>query len=179
MAIQIYILSKLIEGNNYPYELKRQLSEPIPFDEFAGLTESKLYYHFEALTKQGLIEAVEVIREEHRPDKQVFAITEKGRKELPKKIYSLFEKSKAINEMIIGLAILDYVDRDKVVMILENKLQKHKERWRHMSTFKEIINADEARMNFVDFISDYFDSKAEHTAHWMEETIQRIKERKI
>ncbi|CEG21234.1 Transcriptional regulator PadR-like family protein [Planococcus massiliensis] len=179
MAIQIYILSKLIEGNNYPYELKRQLSEPIPFDEFAGLTESKLYYHFEALTKQGLIEVVEVIREEHRPDKQVFAITEKGRKELPKKIYSLFEKSKAVSEMIIGLATLDYVDRDKVVLILEEKLQKHKERWNHMAAFREMIDVDESRMNFVNFMSDYFDSKAEHTAHWIEETIERIKQGKI
>lgn len=179
MAIQIYILSKLIEGNNYPYELKRQLSEPIPFDEFAGLTESKLYYHFEALTKQGLIEVVEVIREEHRPDKQVFAITEKGRKELPKKIYSLFEKSKAVNEMIIGLATLDYVDRDKVVQILEGKLQKHKERWGHMATFREMIDVDESKTNFVDFMNDYFNSKAEHTAHWIEETIKRMKERKI
>lgn len=179
MAIQIYILSKLIEGNNYPYELKRQLSEPIPFDEFAGLTESKLYYHFEALTKQGLIEVVEIIKEEHRPDKQVFAITEKGREELPKKIYGLFEKANTMNEMVIGLANLEHVDRDKVAAILEKKLQKHKERWEHISTFREIINVEESKMNFVNFMSDYFDGKAEHTAYWLEETIKRIQQGEI
>lgn len=92
MTIQIYILSKLIEGNNYPYKLKRQLSDPIPFDKLAGLTESKLYYNFNTLAKQRLIEAVEIIKEDHRPDKQVFSITAKGREELPKKYTSYSKK---------------------------------------------------------------------------------------
>lgn len=85
MSIQVFILCKLIEGNNYPYKLKKLLSHPIPFDEFGGLTESKLYYHFDSLAKHGFIETVEVIKEDHRPDKQVFGITNKGREELPKK----------------------------------------------------------------------------------------------
>ncbi|SUN32838.1 Uncharacterised protein [Staphylococcus saprophyticus] len=33
MSVQIFILSKLMEQNTYPYQLKRQLSEPIPFDK--------------------------------------------------------------------------------------------------------------------------------------------------
>jgi len=123
MAIQIFILSKLMEGNNYPYKIKKQLSEPIPFDKLSGLTESKLYYHFDSLAKQGLIEAVEIIKEEHRPDKQVFGITAKGREELPKKIYRLFEKADAISNMVVGLANMKHVDRDKVAEILEKNLK--------------------------------------------------------
>lgn len=121
MSIQIFILSKLMEDKNYPYKLKKQLSEPIPLDRLGGLTESKLYYHFESLVKQGLVEPVEVIKEEHRPDKQVFAITAKGREELPNKIYKLFESADEIKDMIVGLANIKYVDRDKVVDILEKK----------------------------------------------------------
>lgn len=179
MAIQIYILSKLIEANNYPYELKRQLSEPIPFDELAGLTESKLYYHFDALTKQGMIEAVKIIKEEHRPDKQVFAITAKGREELPKKIYKLFEKADTLNEMVIGLANLEHVDRERVVAILETKLQKHTERWEQISAFRGQLNVSESRKSFVDFMTGYSSSKAEHTAYWLGEVIERIRKRKI
>ncbi|PEC57462.1 transcriptional regulator, partial [Bacillus wiedmannii] len=33
MSIQIFILSKLMEDNTYPYKLKKQLSEPIPLDQ--------------------------------------------------------------------------------------------------------------------------------------------------
>lgn len=85
MSIQIYILSKLMDENNYPYKLKKELSTPIPFDKLLNLSESKLYYHFESLSKQGLVEQVEIIKEEHRPDKQVFSITDKGRKQLRSK----------------------------------------------------------------------------------------------
>ena len=124
MPIQIYILSKLIEDNTYPYKLKKQLSEPIPFDQLGGLTESKLYYHFDSLAKKGFIEPVEIIKEENRPDKQVFTITAKGREELPKKIYKLFETATTITEMLIGLVNMKYVNRDRVVQILEKKLKK-------------------------------------------------------
>lgn len=75
MSIQIYILSKLMQGDNYPYKLKKELSEPIPFDQIGNLTESKLYYHFETLKKQGFIKTTRVIKEEHRPDKNIFSIS--------------------------------------------------------------------------------------------------------
>jgi DNA-binding PadR family transcriptional regulator len=66
MSIQIFILSKLMKENNYPYKLKKQLSEPLPLDKWGGLTESKLYYHFDSLARQGFIQTVEIIKEEHR-----------------------------------------------------------------------------------------------------------------
>lgn len=179
MSIQIYILSKLIEGNNYPYELKRQLSEPIPFDEFTGLTESKLYYHFDSLAKKGLIEVVEIVKEEHRPDKQVFAITEKGRKELPKKIYKLFESTTEINEMMVGLVNLKHVDRDRIVDTLEEKLQKHKEKWELIRESASQLKVDDSKKGLVDFISDYSISKSKQTEHWLEELIERIQNHKM
>ncbi|GAK40849.1 helix-turn-helix transcriptional regulator [Paenibacillus urinalis] len=176
MEVQIYILSKLMEGNNYPYLLKKQLSEPIPFDEFTGLTESKLYYHFEVLAKQGLIEVVEVVREEHRPDKQVFAITSKGREELPKKIYKLFENAVHVGGMTIGIANLQYVDRDKVVAILEKKLQKYQDRWEQISHFEQYLEVDEHKKRFVDFMTSYSSSKTKHTTDWLEQLISLIKD---
>mgnify|MGYP001951678924 CR=1 FL=1 len=94
MPIQIFILHMLSEENNYPYKLKKEFSKISSVDTLGYFTESKLYYHFESLLKQGLIEPVEVIKEERRPDKQMYAITEKGREHLPKKIYALFEKGK-------------------------------------------------------------------------------------
>lgn len=179
MTIQIYILSKLIEGNNYPYKLKRQLSDPIPFDKLAGLTESKLYYNFNSLAKQGLIEAVEIIKEEHRPDKQVFSITPKGREELPRKIYKLFESSDQINEMIVGLVSIEYVDRDKVIAILEKKLADHKERWEYLWGLNEHVHVGKEKEKLMEFINDYFPSRAKNTASWLEVLIDLIKQRKI
>ncbi|MFE3577403.1 PadR family transcriptional regulator [Lysinibacillus sp. NPDC059133] len=179
MSIQIFILSKLMENNNYPYKLKKQLSEPIPLDELSGLTESKLYYHFESLAKKGLIEATEIIKEEHRPDKQVFAITDKGREELPKLIYKLFENADDITEMVIALANIKYVDRNKVAEILEKKLKTITNRWNEVSQFDSQIMIDENNENFVKFMADYFSTKVEHKIYWLEELIKQIKQEEI
>lgn len=175
MAIQVFILSKLMEDNNYPYKLKKQISEPIPLDQLGGLTESKLYYHFESLVKQGLIEVVEIIKEEHRPDKQVFAITDKGREELPKKIYKLFENAESISDMVVGLGNIQYVERDKVIEILEKKLKKFKARWESLLEFEKKVQVDKEKEKLVEFLGSYLSTRADHTIHWLEELIKRIK----
>ncbi|MDQ7862107.1 hypothetical protein RCO48_17350 [Peribacillus frigoritolerans] len=46
-------------------------------------------------------------------------------KNYPKKIYKLFENADEIKDMIVGLANIKYVDRDKVVDILEKKSKVH------------------------------------------------------
>jgi DNA-binding PadR family transcriptional regulator len=179
MTIQIFILTKLMEGKNYPYKIKKQLSEPIPFDQLAGLTESKLYYHFDSLAKQGLIEAVEIMKEEHRPDKHIFEITAKGREELPKKIYKLFEKADTIGEMMVGLANLKYVDREKAVAILEDKLNSAKAKWEYYKSFEHLIEKDKDNEKLIEFLGGYVSTKAEHAILWLEKLIGQIREGKI
>ncbi|MBQ4869512.1 PadR family transcriptional regulator [Priestia megaterium] len=179
MSIQIFILSKLMEDNTYPYKLKKQLSEPIPLDQLSGLTESKLYYHFDSLAKKGLIETVEIIKEEHRPDKQMFRITDKGREELPKKIYKLFESADAISDMVVGLANLKYVDRNNVVGILEKKLKDFTDRWDYIKGYEKHIQKDKEKEKFVEFMNGYFSTRSEHTIHWLDELIKGIKQGEI
>ncbi|MEO4055051.1 helix-turn-helix transcriptional regulator [Solibacillus sp. CAU 1738] len=179
MAIQIFILTKLMEENNYPYKLKKQISELQPLETINGLTESKLYYHFESLAKQGFIEVKEVIKEEHRPDKQVFAITEKGREVLPKKIYKLFENADTIGDMIIGLANMKYVDRDKVIAILEKKVNMIKTTWDQMSKFegKHFIGPELEVL--ADFVSDYANYKINTSIEYFERLIKHIQKEEI
>ena len=175
MSIQIFILSKLMEENNYPYKLKKQISEPLPLDQIGRITESKLYYHFESLSKQGLVRVVKKIEEEKRPDKQVYEITEKGRLELPKKIYKLFENAKTIKEMVLGIATLKYVNRNKVVEILEDKLATIKQ---IQNTFMEFENhqiANQEKENYVEFLENYFTESFNMNIYWLEELIHRIK----
>ncbi|MFJ7744799.1 PadR family transcriptional regulator [Peribacillus sp. NPDC097295] len=181
MPIQVFILSKLMEDNNYPYKLKKQLSDPIPFDQLGGLTESKLYYHFDSLVKQGLIEIVEIIKEEHRPDKQVFGITPKGREELPKKIYKLFENASSISDMVVGLAYLKYADRDKVVEILKNNKRKFLAKWEQIADFEKQMKMkkDQDKEKLVEYLGEYFSSRADHTIHWLDEVIKRIQQGEI
>lgn len=179
MAIQIFILTKLMEEDTYPYKLKKQIAELQPLDTINGLTESKLYYHFESLAKQGYIETKEVIKEEHRPDKQVFAITEKGREVLPKKIYKLFENANTIGDMVIGLSNMKYVDRDKVVSILEKKVNDIKKTWDKMSKFQEKHFIEPGQEILAQFIGDYAHKKITSAIQNFESLIQHIEKGEI
>lgn len=179
MAIQIFILTKLMEENNYPYKLKKQIAELQPLETINGLTESKLYYHFESLAKQGFIEVKEIIKEEHRPDKQVFAITEKGQEVIPKKIYKLFESVETIGDMVIGLANLKYVDRDKVIRILEKKVNGIKTTWDKMSKFEGRHFIEPGQEVLADFIGDYANYRINSSIEYFERLIKHIRNEEI
>ncbi|WP_192959249.1 PadR family transcriptional regulator [Staphylococcus cohnii] len=179
MSIQIFILGKLMEKNSYPYLLKKQLSEPIPFDKMSGLTESKLYYNFEALSKKGLVEIVETIKEENRPDKQVFQITEKGKQTLPKLIYKLFENTKEISEMYVGVAYLKFVDNQKVINILESKIQDNKQMLIEAQEIKHKIQVTPENEGLLNFMSDHFTTKTNNTIQFLEKLITLIENENV
>ena len=177
MSIQIYILGKLAEENSYPYKLKKQLSEPIPIDKFTGISESKLYYHFDKLADMGFIRAVETIKEENRPDKHVYQITDPGREELNKRIYQTFEKATEINEMYIALSYIKHVKVEKVLTILEEKIEKQRKTWETYTSFSHKIDENAENYWGVKFIQEHAYSRAQHNAEWLEELRARIKER--
>lgn len=174
-SIQIYILSKLMDDNNYPYKLKKELSHPIPFDQMINLSESKLYYHFDSLSKQGLITQVETIKEEHRPDKQVFSITDKGRAQLPLKIYQLFENAESISDMIVGLVNLRFVDTDKVISIIEKKIELLLLKKEHINQIYHQVDVEDSKREVVDFLDSYYASQFEQSIHWLEVLLEKLR----
>lgn len=176
MSIQIYILSKLLEGENYPYMLKKELSEPIPFDKIGNLTESKLYYHFESLTKQGLVEQRKIIKEQNRPDKQVYAITDEGRAQLPNKIYELLIKAKDISEMVVGLMFLQHVENTRVITILEKKLESLQRKQEQLKEIYNKLQIEVTMQNTVDFVESYFSERTSNEIQWLEKLIKKLKD---
>ena len=159
MSIQVYILSKLMEGDNYPYKLKKELSDPIPFDKMGNLTESKLYYHFESLTKQGLVKPIEVIKEENRPDKQLFAITDKGREMLPLKIYELFER---------------FVDLSLIIQILQRKIESLKLKQSQVMAIYSQISIEVSKKEMIDFAENYYSNTISNEIIWLEKLISKL-----
>ncbi|MGE7841696.1 PadR family transcriptional regulator [Lysinibacillus sp. NPDC093712] len=179
MAIQIFILSKLMEGDNYPYNLKKQISELQSLDSINGLTESKLYYHIESLAKQGLIETKEVIKEDNRPDKHVFSITEKGRDALPKKIYKSLENANTIGDMVIGLANMKHVDRDKIIHILEKKLSGMHSKWDNLFKMDRHHLVKPGVEVLADFVSDYANFRIQGSIQYLEKLIEHVRKEEI
>ena len=175
MSIQIFILSKLTERHFYPYQLKKHLMEQVPLGQMMNLTESKLYYHFEALRKDALIELVEVVKDDNRPEKQLFAITDLGRAKLTEKIYQLFDKAKNISEMLIGLLCIHHVDRDKVNSILEYKLVMMEQKEGTFAKLHASITHDSSKGTFGPFLANYHQQLRMHEIQSLKALIKQLK----
>lgn len=164
-----------MDENNYPYKLKKELSVPIPFDKLGNLSESKLYYHFDILAKQGLIEQTEVIKEENRPEKQVFAITAKGRAELPEKMYQSFEKAGSISEMVVGLTYIRFADRDKVMAIIEKKIRHAQNNKEQLQRIYHQVQGKETIREVADFMNSYLSAQSDESIRWLEILLDKLK----
>ena len=179
MSIQIYILSKLLQGDNYPYKLKKELSEPIPFDKMGNLPESKLYYHFDSLTKQGLVEPREIIKEENRPDKQVFAITDKGREQLPQKIYELFEKAGKVSDMVVGVMFIRHVDKSRIIAILEKKIADYYTKQTNLNNNYTQLSENQSLQGNAHYLQSYIHHSIGHEIVWLEKLVEKLKTNEI
>ena len=175
MSIQVFILTKLMSGNTYPYKLKKELSQPVALDQLSNITESKLYYHFESLQKQGLIEVVEVLKEENRPDKHVYTITELGQLQLPEKIYELFEKSKIFGELILPTISLQYVDVERVISILQEKVRKLEKKYAQLVAVQQHPTIHKEKLVGITLFEQYIEQKFTDEIHYMERFIETLR----
>ena len=81
--------------------------------------------------------------------------------------------------MVIALANIEYVNRDKVVEILKEKLKRLKERWAHIKDLEDKVILTEEKKHLIKYLGDYFSSKKEHTTYWLEELIASIEKNEI
>ena len=175
MSIQIYILSKLMDGENYPYQLKREISEPVPFDKMGNVTESKLYYHFESLTKQGLIEPTKVIHEENRPDKQYYCITAQGKEMLPIKVQQVFEKATKMSDLIIGLMFIKHIDPLTIIPLIVRKQEDLQKKLSQISVIYEQVSLPVGNTSVsVDFANDYMQDMLAREIDWFKKVIEHL-----
>ncbi|WP_078549561.1 PadR family transcriptional regulator [Litchfieldia alkalitelluris] len=179
MSLALFILGSLADENSHPYKLKKILLDTIPINK---ISEGKFYYNFEALQKKGLIEPVETIQKENRPNKTLYRITEDGRQFLEQEIYNSFKKVSKIEDVYISIYLLKYIDPVKAVFLLEDAIKQEKKRW---AKYKEAKNNDELVKQFqllddkqqkaVKFISDHAYSQSDHNILWMEKLLTFLK----
>ncbi|MGG0409170.1 hypothetical protein [Peribacillus simplex] len=76
--------------------------------------------------------------------------------------------------MIVGLANIKYVDRDKVIDILEKKAKSIKALWEQLGNSSRNLKATRI---FVNFLDGYFSTRTDHTIYWFEELIKGLRQR--
>ncbi|WP_138494251.1 PadR family transcriptional regulator [Paenibacillus pinistramenti] len=124
MPIKLAILGLLMEKDMHPYEI-RTIMKDRSLDQNTKIQIGSLYYAVEQLCKQGLIEAVEVIKSENRPDKTVYHITDKGKACFDNMLLSMLEEIEPIHTPIkMALSFAWKGDQSKMADVLKNRVQE-------------------------------------------------------
>ncbi|PRY39085.1 PadR family transcriptional regulator [Umezawaea tangerina] len=79
MALRNAVLAALLEGEASGYDMAKRFDASVA--NFWTTTPQQLYRELERMEGEGVI-AARVVRQERRPDKRLFALTEEGRREL-------------------------------------------------------------------------------------------------
>lgn len=123
MSLRVFILGNLCEGNHHPYDIKKMLKSD-NLEDVQKINDGRLYYNFEVLLKQGYIEKIEVTREENRPEKTTYGITDAGRKVLEEEIYAAFKNFKDVKSLYSSTVFLKHADPVKLAFLIEEAIQK-------------------------------------------------------
>lgn len=133
MKVPFYILGLLIRyGAQSGYSLKQIIEKDI--SDFAHIKLSNIYYHLEKLFDKGYV-TMEIDKDGNRPEKQVYTITESGKK------YFNILMEKQLNEKFIlefsldgVLYFKDMIEEDVFIKSLENSREEIKS---HIKFLKE------------------------------------------
>ncbi|MED4072624.1 PadR family transcriptional regulator [Priestia endophytica] len=126
LSLEIFILGILSEGHSHPYEIKKTILKNLSDEENLKIKDGTLYYRFDTLLKKELIQKVEVVREANRPDKTMYAITDKGREVLKEDIYKSFKNFSNIKTVYSSILFLKHVDLQIVMFLVQEAIEKVK-----------------------------------------------------
>ena len=177
MSVPLFILGTLTDGDNHPYQIKKNLLDVLPVEK---LSEGKFYYNFESLHKKGYIEPIETIHRDNRPNKTMYRITKTGRTYLEEEIYHSFQTKTHMQDLYIAIYLLKYVDPIKVAFLLEDSIQQEKKKWEKNRQFNPAVEAqfdllDEKTKEAVRLIGEHAFKNAYFNIEWMEKLLVFIK----
>ncbi len=122
--LALAVLGCLTERPMHPYEISQTLRSRGKEDSIK-LNYGSLYSVVDALTKHGLIEARETVREGRRPERTIYAVTAAGRDEYEDWLAELLSTpTREYTSLEAGLSLIAGMPPDEAARLLEVRVQR-------------------------------------------------------
>lgn len=106
----------------HPYEMQQRIRD-YAIDRVVKVAHGSLYHTVERLADQGLIEPVETSREGRRPERTVYAITERGRDEARARLREFIARpAEEYPSFGMTLAFIQMLTPDEAAGLLDRRL---------------------------------------------------------
>ncbi|CAM02743.1 PadR family transcriptional regulator [Saccharopolyspora erythraea NRRL 2338] len=120
MALKHALLAALLEGEASGYDLAKQFDVSVA--NFWSATPQQLYRELERLAEEGLV-AARVVRQQRRPDKRLFTLTDEGRRQLAAFTARQPRPTAIRDELLVKLQAVDSGDRDAVRAFVQERVE--------------------------------------------------------
>jgi DNA-binding PadR family transcriptional regulator len=115
------VLAALLEGEASGYQLAKRFDVSVA--NFWSATPQQLYRELDRLEADGLVDA-RVVRQERRPDKRVFTLTDAGRADLHRFTAAAAKPAAMRDELLVKLQAVDGGDAHAVTKELMARLDR-------------------------------------------------------
>ena len=175
MKIPFYLLGLLIRyGPQHGYRLKQIIEETI--SDFAKIKLPTIYYHLDKLKENGYVTET-TDKEGNRPEKTVFAITDKGRKYYDELLIRQLTENYSPEFALDGvLYFRDRADHDLLLKELMKKELLLAEKIKALGFHKDycLTNIDELAKFSTEAIFDHHRIHLEAELEWLKKTIKGL-----
>ncbi|MET9503457.1 PadR family transcriptional regulator [Streptomyces sp. NPDC006622] len=183
MSLKYAVLAALLEGEASGYELSKVFD--VSLANFWPATPQQLYRELERLARDGLIQA-RVVRQERRPDKRMFTLTEAGREDLRAFAAAPPRRPTAIrDELLIKIQAMDGVDPGTTRGQIEERMSWARGKLDRYTRVRERLLAGRTEDEFLreaDRIGPYLTLMAgiafeEENLRWCERVLTHLRRR--
>lgn len=148
MSVKYAMLGILAEKNLHGYELKSSFDEKV--GEFWSLNYGQIYTTLDRLEKEDLV-THDRLSQDKRPDRKIYSITRKGRKELEEWLSTPVSRVRALrDEFFIKLVFMHKNNPEPVLELIEKQKALYLKQMNHLTLQKVALKK---RTKDTDFLT--------------------------
>lgn len=132
MQVTTLCLGALVFGEATGYEINKMFEDG-PFSHFLDASYGSIYPALTRLTEEGLVTCKEE-QQERRPDKKIYALTEKGRQSLRDALHMPLAADKFRSEFLFAVLFAHLLPRSRVAELVDQRLAEMKAKTAELAT---------------------------------------------
>lgn len=170
---KLVVLGFLKRKPLYGYEIKQLIEKEM--GDWTNIAFGSIYFALSQLNKEGYIKQISTERQESRPAKIIYEITEKGEKEFTKLLLAVWKKNERHYFLIdIAFFFFNFIPKAKIKKYLRKKLFILKMALRHLKQHKKEEYSKKHLPAFAEAIFDHslYYMKAEYL--WLKDVMQKM-----
>ncbi|WP_019630311.1 PadR family transcriptional regulator [Actinomadura atramentaria] len=146
MALRNAILAMLLEGESSGYDLAKVFDASVA--NFWTATPQQLYRELDRMEAQGLVQA-RVVRQERRPNKRLFSLTETGRAELTAFTARTPRPTAIRDELLVQVQSLESGDAESIRAAVQEKQAVAERKLKHYERTRAHLLAGRTEADYL------------------------------